>query len=225
MMAIFFWEMEAKKAGIDAQDSNALLVLLGGSDVGEVEVGVPIEPSNPSGNDNQDLLDLLGGLDLSSTSTANQTPQMNVQNNNSILFNANQTTNFLVDGLLSSQPVVNSIPSITAYDKNGLKITFAMERLPDNPSTTIITMTAVNEAVTQMTEFLFQAAVPKTFQLQMMSPSGTVVPPAGQVTQILRIVNPNKNALRMRIRVSFNCNGSVVQDQAEVNNFPPESWQ
>jgi len=29
----------------------------------------------------------------------------------------------------------------------------------------------------------------------------------------------------MRIRVSYSAGGAVVQDQAEVNNFPPESWQ
>ncbi|KAK7790112.1 hypothetical protein R5R35_007083 [Gryllus longicercus] len=213
----------SKKTENDAQDSNALLVLLGGSEVIEEGGGDKVELPKSTGTDNQDLLDLLGDLDTSGTGTANQVPQINVQNNN-ILFTSNQT-NFLVDGLLSSQPVVNSIPSIIAYDKNGLKITFSMERLPDHPGTTIITMTAVNESTTPMTEFLFQAAVPKTFQLQMMSPSGTVVPPAGQVTQILRIVNPNKSALRMRIRVSFNSSGSAIQDQAEVNNFPPESWQ
>ncbi|GLH15586.1 AP-2 complex subunit alpha [Gryllus bimaculatus] len=214
----------SKKTENDAQDSNALLVLLGGSEVIEEGGGDKVELPKSTGTDNQDLLDLLGDLDTSGTGTANQVPQINVQNNNNILFTSNQT-NFLVDGLLSSQPVVNSIPSIIAYDKNGLKITFSMERLPDHPGTTIITMTAVNESTTPMTEFLFQAAVPKTFQLQMMSPSGTVVPPAGQVTQILRIVNPNKSALRMRIRVSFNSSGSAIQDQAEVNNFPPESWQ
>jgi hypothetical protein len=32
----------------------------------------------------------------------------------------------------------------------------------------------------------------QTFQLQMLSPSGTVIAPADQVTQVLRITNPNK---------------------------------
>ncbi|XP_069685392.1 AP-1 complex subunit gamma-1 isoform X2 [Periplaneta americana] len=206
----------------ETQDSNALLVLLGGADTGETEATRQTESSKPASTDNQDLLDLLGGLDLS---TSNPAPVTTIQNNNNILFNTNQSSNFLVDGLLNSDPVVNSLPNITAYEKNGLKIIFSLERLPDNPNTTVITMSAMNETPNPLSEFLFQAAVPKTFQLQMLPPSGTVVAPAGQVTQVLRITNPNRTALRMRIRVSYSAGGVTVQDQADVNNFPPESWQ
>jgi AP-1 complex subunit gamma-1 len=53
------------------------------------------------------------------------------------------------------------LPSITAYEKNGLKIVFALERLPENPNTMVITMSAMNETLDPMSEFLFQAAVPK----------------------------------------------------------------
>ncbi|XP_066997926.1 AP-1 complex subunit gamma-1 isoform X3 [Anabrus simplex] len=208
---------------VETQDSNALLVLLGGSDNGENDSSEPVEPSKVGSSDNQDLLDLLGGLDLS-TSTTIQPPPSSTQNN-SIILNSSQGPNFLVEGLLGSQPVVSQLPSMTAYERNGLKITFALERPTDTLNVTVITMTAANESVTPMSEFLFQAAVPRTFQLQMLPPSGSVVPPAGQVTQVLRITNPNRSALRMRIRVSYNCSGSTIQDQAEVNNFPAESWQ
>jgi AP-1 complex subunit gamma-1 len=50
---------------------------------------------------------------------------------------------------------------MTAYEKNGLKIVFSLERLPENPNMTVITMSAVNETLNPMSEFLFQAAVPK----------------------------------------------------------------
>lgn len=32
----------------------------------------------------------------------------------------------------------------------------------------------------------------QTFQLQMLSPSGTVIAPLGQVTQVLKVTNINK---------------------------------
>ncbi|KDR11247.1 AP-1 complex subunit gamma-1 isoform X2 [Zootermopsis nevadensis] len=205
----------------EAHDSNALLVLLGGADSVENDVTHQKEPSKPASTDNQDLLDLLGGLDLNSSAPV----PVAVQNNNNILHNTNQSSNFLVDGLLNNEPVTKNLPSITAYEKNGLKIVFLLERLPENPNMTVITMSATNETLNPMSEFLFQAAVPKTFQLQMLSPSSTVLAPADQVTQVLRITNPNKTALRMRIRVSYSAGGTTIQDQAEVNNFPPESWQ
>ncbi|XP_049816900.1 AP-1 complex subunit gamma-1 isoform X3 [Schistocerca nitens] len=208
-----------------AGDPNALLVLLGGSDSNEGDIvnSVPTTETikTTTVDNNQDLLDLLGGLDV-----GNPTPSpATLQNNNSIIFNSNPTSNFLVDGLLNSQPVVSSLPSIIAYEKNGLKITFSLERLPDNPSTIVVTMIALNETMNTMADFLFQAAVPKTFQLQMLSPSGTILPPAGQVTQVLRITNPNRGMLRLRMKLSYSVNGTQIQDLAEVNNFPPESWQ
>jgi hypothetical protein len=42
-------------------------------------------------------------LDLSSITPA----PVALQNNNSILLNTNQSSNFLVDGLLNSEPVIN----------------------------------------------------------------------------------------------------------------------
>lgn len=106
------------------------------------------------------------------------------------------------------------LPSITAYEKNGLKITFSFERILDPPGTILINMAALNETNNIMNEFVFQAAVPKVerhhiffsyinilkkinicfkiFQIQLMSPSGKTIQPAGQVTQVIRITNPNK---------------------------------
>lgn len=70
-------------------------------------------------------------------------------------------------------------------------MTFTLEKVADT-DTVSICMTATNSNSEEMTEFLFQAAVPKTFQLQMLSPSGTVIVPGGQITQVLRVTNPNK---------------------------------
>lgn len=53
------------------------------------------------------------------------------------------------------------IPSITAYSKNGLKIEFTFERSNTNPSVTVITIQASNSTELDMTDFVFQAAVPK----------------------------------------------------------------
>jgi len=38
-----------------------------------------------------------------------------------------------------------------------------------------------------MCKYLFQ-----TFQMQMLSPSSTMIAPADRLTQVLRITNPNK---------------------------------
>ena len=52
-----------------------------------------------------------------------------------------------------------SIPSITAFEKSGLKIVFQLAR-PD-PTTINIDMSASNANPSPLEEFVFQAAVPK----------------------------------------------------------------
>uniref|UniRef100_A0A4W6ED17 AP-1 complex subunit gamma n=1 Tax=Lates calcarifer TaxID=8187 RepID=A0A4W6ED17_LATCA len=122
---------------------------------------------------------------------------------------------------------LDCIPPMTAYNKNGLKIDFTFERANPNPNIAVITIHASNSTEAEMTDFVFQAAVPKTFQLQLLSPSSNVVPALNQgtVTQVIRVLNPQKQQLRMRIKLTYTHKGSPVQDLAEVNNFPPQSWQ
>ncbi|XP_023646476.1 AP-1 complex subunit gamma-1 isoform X2 [Paramormyrops kingsleyae] len=195
-----------------ASQANDLLDLLGGNDVAPVIQTTPAaKPASAGG----ELLDLLGDLSLS----GDPAPQVPVSQ-----------PSFLLDGV-SSQPLFNDvaagIPPMTAYNKNGLKIEFTFERSNTNPNIAIITIHASNHTETEMTNFVFQAAVPKTFQLQLLSPSSNVIPALNQgaVTQVIKILNPQKHQLRMRIKLTYTHKGSPLQDLAEVNSFPPQSWQ
>lgn len=53
-----------------------------------------------------------------------------------------------------------NVPTITAFDKDGLKIIFSLEKMPETNSLSI-NVTATNNTLTNITDFLFQAAVPK----------------------------------------------------------------
>ena len=57
-----------------------------------------------------------------------------------------------MDGLFNTIPN----PTLTAYDKNGLKIVFNLERPNDSPDTTVVSMVATNSTSSNFTEFLFQ---------------------------------------------------------------------
>ncbi|XP_077166619.1 AP-1 complex subunit gamma-1 isoform X2 [Paroedura picta] len=197
---------------VSSPQANDLLDLLGSSDITPV---ISTAPAHKPASAGGELLDLLG--DLNPTGALPPTPPI-------------QHPPFLLDGL-SSQPLFNDIaagiPTITAYSKNGLKIDFAFERSNTNPSVTVITIQAVNSTELDMTDFVFQAAVPKTFQLQLLSPSSSVIPAfnTGTLTQVIKVLNPQKQQLRMRIKLTYNHKGAALQDLAEVNNFPPQSWQ
>ncbi|XP_066155952.1 AP-1 complex subunit gamma-1 isoform X2 [Euwallacea fornicatus] len=213
-------------------ESNALLDLLGG----DLDVIKPTtEPSKPppvSNSNNQDLLDLLGLGPLSDTaspSTESSNLGLILESNANVLPTVmnSQNSNFLSDGLFNPNPVESvrsSIPPLTAFDKEGLRILFSFDGVRENGTVTI-NVTATNDSLSPLTDFLFQAAVPKTFQIQMLSPSGTTLAPNGVVTQVLKVTNPGQNMLRMRIRISYTIDGNPVQEQTEVNNFPGELWE
>nr|XP_037284482.1 AP-1 complex subunit gamma-1-like isoform X1 [Rhipicephalus microplus] len=227
-------------------ESSALLDLLGG-------VGSPVEssslPSTTSRSEgdvldigstsfeagnappiissgSSDLLDLLGDLELSAPTPAAQTvPSATLISSLSSL-----GTPVVPDGIVSRSPVLpttNGIPPMTIFEKDGLKLDFAFEKEPSSPQTAVINLTAINLSSCPMTDFLFQAAVPKTFQLQMLPPDGSVVQPnsSGCVRQTIKVTSPQKNPLRMRIKISYSINGAQVLEQAEVNNFPSSVWQ
>ncbi|XP_035683078.1 uncharacterized protein LOC118420408 [Branchiostoma floridae] len=93
------------------------------------------------------------------------------------------------------------------------RIEFSFQKDNSNDNVVIITLTATNSTDTPMHEFVFQAAVPKTFQLQLQSPSGSVVPASNirVVTQVIKILNPQKAPIR-RIKLTYNYKGNNVND-------------
>ncbi|XP_070198443.1 AP-1 complex subunit gamma-1-like isoform X2 [Littorina saxatilis] len=187
-----------------------------------LENGQPNAPSESSKiGGSADLLDLLGDLG----------PPQPVPNNLVPVVPVGQ-----LDGLLSpSAPVapannqMNGSAGIqmTAFEKNGLSIKFMCERDQTLPCSTHINMAATNTTPFPMTDFVFQAAVPKSFQLTLASPSGNTIPPmgTGSLTQVIDVNNPQKQNIRMRLKITYNHNGSTVNEMGEVNSFPPVLWQ
>ncbi|XP_047021372.1 AP-1 complex subunit gamma-1 isoform X3 [Helicoverpa zea] len=203
--------------------ADALLDLIIGSDSltnGDVEHKPSQPPASNNNTSSNDILDLLSGLDLTPSAP------VSVVNNNTMSAPtpAPPAASLLLDGLFAAPahvPATNvqDLPTVTALERNGLRIVFGVQRGADAVT---LTMRATSSGSSTLTDFLFQAAVPRTFQLDMMSPSGTVLPPQGEITQVLKIANPSRSALRLRIRVSYNVDGVPVLEQAEVNSFPAD---
>lgn len=104
-------------------------------------IGQAVPPVMPQQPMETGLLDLLGDTSLSTTVTVTESKSCcTVQ---------------------LTMCVCLGIPSIVAFEKNGLKIVFNFERDPNTPSTIKITLNAINSRSSPMTDFLFQAAVPK----------------------------------------------------------------
>ncbi|XP_034849830.1 AP-1 complex subunit gamma-like 2 isoform X2 [Mirounga leonina] len=161
-----------------------------------------------------DLLDLLDG-----TSGAAQPPP-------ALEPSPGGTLVHLLD-LPCASPAPASIPNLRVFEREGLQLNLSFVRPPGTPALLLITVTAINTSGADVTHFVCQAAVPKSFQLQLQAPSGDTVPAQGglPVTQLLRILNPNKAPLRLKLRLTYNHFGQSVQEIFEVNNLPVETWQ
>lgn len=205
--------------------------------------------TTPAANKGQDsLLDLLGDLDMGTTTQppilgGGPTPTTLPANNMANLLDSLTavtsptipttipTSNNCLDDLFSSNNNMmmnntnggsgsSSIPNLVGYNKHDISITFQFDR-PSPTGLVLMNLRVVNSG-DSLSDFALQAAVPKSMQLEMMPASSTEVGSnGGTITQVLKVNNPNRAVLKMRLKVSFSRNGHAYQEQAEVSNFPP----
>ncbi|PNT76447.1 hypothetical protein BRADI_1g48257v3 [Brachypodium distachyon] len=100
----------------------------------------------------------------------------------------------LLDGLPSSTPLPDentAYPSITAFQSATLKITFSFKKQPGKPQETTMHVSFTNLTSVALTDFMFQAAVPKFIQLRLDPASSSILPASGNgsVTQSLSVTN------------------------------------
>uniref|UniRef100_UPI00358F0833 ADP-ribosylation factor-binding protein GGA1-like n=1 Tax=Myxine glutinosa TaxID=7769 RepID=UPI00358F0833 len=127
----------------------------------------------------------------------------------------------------------SSIPPMTVYDKGGVRVLmhFARDCPPGRPDVLVVVVSTMSAAPWPLSQLSFQAAVPKSMRVKLQAPSGTDLPaynpvssPAA-VTQIMLLVNPHKEKVRLRYKLFYRLGTEDVVEMGEVNSFPPpESW-
>ncbi|KAF7356703.1 AP-1 complex subunit gamma [Mycena venus] len=119
------------------------------------------------------------------------------------------------------QPAAPRLTSYTAYEKNELKITLTPQTSAAQPGTVMILARFQVSGSSPATGLSFQAAVPKSQQLQMLPMSNPDINPGSVETQRMRVVAPVGSAVRLRLRISYAVGGQAVQDQVDFAGFPP----
>uniref|UniRef100_A0A8C8ZUF7 AP-1 complex subunit gamma n=1 Tax=Prolemur simus TaxID=1328070 RepID=A0A8C8ZUF7_PROSS len=171
-------------------------------------------PAEPQASKLLDLLDLLDGP----SEDAQHPPPLDPSPGGALVQ--------LLD-LPYAPPPPAPIPSLKVFEREGVQLNLSFIRPPGTPALLLITVTVTNSSGGDVTHFICQAAVPKSFQLQLQAPTGDTVPAQGglPITQLFRILNPNKTPLRLKLRLTYNHFGQPVQEIFEVNNLPVETWQ
>ncbi|KAH1264371.1 AP-1 complex subunit gamma-2 [Glycine max] len=196
---------QASKSGNDVLLD---LLSIGSPSVESSSSTVDILSSNSSNKAPVSSLDGLSSLSLSTKTTSNAAPMMD-----------------LLDGFAPIPPTENNgpvYPSVTAFESSSLRLTFNFSKQPGNPQTTVIQATFMNLSSNTYTDFVFQAAVPKFLQLHLDPASSNTLPANGSITQSLKITNSQhgKKSLVMRIRIAYKINGKDTLEEGQVNNFP-----
>ncbi|KAH8863818.1 AP-1 complex subunit gamma-1 isoform 2 [Schistosoma japonicum] len=140
--------------------------------------------------------------------------------------------NFVNDSSSGLINQVSSVPSITIYNSNEIKIVFNFEPHPTviEGRFNIITiqLVATTTSLQPINSFEFQAAVPKSCQLQIFPPSSNIIlcgPSSTPLTQVLKLSVPPKVRPRMKIRLQFTKNCETKTDELQLDEFPSVLWQ
>ncbi|KAI5895020.1 Adaptor protein complex AP-1 gamma subunit [Schizophyllum commune H4-8] len=120
----------------------------------------------------------------------------------------------------AAAPPKPQLTSYTAYERNELKITLTPQTNPNKPGIVLVLARFQVSGNTPATGLNFQAAVPKSQQLQMQPMSNSDVAPGATETQQMRIVAPQGSNVRLRLRISYTIGGRPVQDQVDFAGFP-----
>jgi AP-1 complex subunit gamma-1 len=113
--------------------------------------------------------------------------------------------------------------TLDVFEKAGLKIQMTLNRDPMLPGSSSVLARFGNMSSMPMNTFVFEAAVPKYLQLKMEPATGQVLmPQSSNVTQSMVVCNTTngEKPLLMKLRISYEHNGAIVQEQAQVANFP-----
>ncbi|CAH8565641.1 unnamed protein product [Schistosoma turkestanicum] len=139
--------------------------------------------------------------------------------------------NFVNDSGPGSTNQVPSAPSITIYNSNDIKIVFNFMSsgvLDGRFNIITIQLVATTTSLQPINSFEFQAAVPKSCQLQLFPPSSNSIlcdPNSVPLTQMLKLSVPPKVRPRMKIRLQFVKNGETKTDELQLDDFPQVLWQ
>jgi len=117
-------------------------------------------------------------------------------------------------------PAAPRLTPYTAYDKNELKVTLTPQTVAGRPGVINILARFQIAGGNPVTGLNFQAAVPKSQQLQMLPMSSPDVNPGATETQQMRVIAPVGSNIRLRLRISFLVAGRAVQDQVDFGGFP-----
>ncbi|KAI6101346.1 adaptin N terminal region-domain-containing protein [Pisolithus sp. B1] len=175
--------------------------------------------SQPPASHKSAVQDILGLFDSPKPQTpSSAVPSSSPQSAFSLLQTQVQPVTSPPPAQPSGAPRLTSYP---AYEKNELKITLTPQTSAARPGVVNIMARFQVTGSNTATGVNFQAAVPKSQQLQMLPMSNSDIRPGATETQQMRVIAPPGANVRLRLRISYTLAGQAVQEQVDFSGFPP----
>ncbi|KAL7752019.1 clathrin associated protein complex large subunit [Sorochytrium milnesiophthora] len=189
------------------------------------------QQTSPTTKPVDELLNL-GGLSLGAPATAAPIPAANAMDLMADIFGTASTAapaakpaaNPLVDLLGTSPPKAASPAApapgaFSAFQNSDVQVSLTPSKDPTAPAVVNIMAVIRNTSFSAVTNFNFLVAVPKTQRLQVAPPSSNTIPAGSEVTQALKVANPEKRPVRLRLKVTYTIDGRNVDEMGEFG-FP-----
>ncbi|KAI9597660.1 AP-1 complex subunit gamma-1 [Syncephalis fuscata] len=168
------------------------------------------------------ITDIFGTTDSSSTSVASP-PATSLldqlgESRQSIPATLSNATGLGID--LSTAPT-----TYTAIDKDGFQVILTPSKDGQNPNVLNVQVSFVNAGVgATVDQLLLQVAVPKTQKIQFLPVSSNTVNPGQTAQQMIRIANPSKTVIKLRLKLSYRnvSTQSTVDVLSEFSGFPSD---
>ncbi|KAJ1898854.1 clathrin associated protein complex large subunit [Kickxella alabastrina] len=106
------------------------------------------------------------------------------------------------------------------YSAAGLRITLKPSKKPSLPAVVDLLATFYNEGDTAVEDLNFLVAVPKSQKLQILPPSAQTITCGSTVTQLVRISNPSKTPIRLRMKLAYSADGHSHNNMFDYAGFP-----
>ncbi|EZA54037.1 hypothetical protein DMN91_000379 [Ooceraea biroi] len=123
------------------------------------------------------------------------------------------------------KPGINP-PLTVIEERNGITVVLHFAQDSPRPDVSVVVITTMSKNAKPLSNYLFQAVVPKNCKCRLQAPSGTKLPahnpflPPSAITQIMLIANPLKGPVSLKFMLSYTMDDETFTEMSEVDRLP-----
>ncbi|GLV41931.1 Golgi-localized gamma-adaptin ear containing ARF binding protein [Carabus blaptoides fortunei] len=121
----------------------------------------------------------------------------------------------------------SSVPPLTVLEeKNGISVILHFAKDKPREDVQVIVVTTLSKNTSPLTNYHFQAVVPKICKIKLQPPSGSDLPaynpflPPSAITQIMLLANPNNEQVSLKFMISYTMDDDMCTEMGEVDCLP-----